>query len=86
MADVAEPEEKQEPGKSSAGAAVNPEAKAHWKSGNSFFEESKFAEAVKEYNAAIAIDSKYADAYFNRALTERVMKVDFRPQSRQRYS
>lgn len=47
-------------------------AKEHWKKGNSLFEESKFEEAILEYNAALGIDSKYADAYFNRALTERV--------------
>jgi ATP-dependent 26S proteasome regulatory subunit/intein/homing endonuclease len=47
-------------------------AKEHWKKGNSFFEESKFEEAIAEYNEAIKVDSKYADAYFNRALTERV--------------
>lgn len=47
-------------------------AKEHWKSGNALFEESKFDEAIKEYNEALKIDDKYADAYFNRALTERV--------------
>jgi transitional endoplasmic reticulum ATPase len=47
-------------------------AKEHWKKGNALFEESKFDEAIKEYNEAISVDSKYADAYFNRALTERV--------------
>ena len=73
MADAAEPKETQEPGKSSVGWVVNPEAKEHWKAGNSFFEESKFADAVKEYTTAIGIDKNYADAYFNRALTERVM-------------
>ena len=73
MAKAGEPQDSQEPGKSSMGAVVNPEAKEHWKAGNAFFEESKFAEAVKEYTAAIGIDAKYADAYFNRALTERVM-------------
>lgn len=47
-------------------------AKEHWKKGNSLFEESKFSEAITEYNEALKIDEKYADAYFNRALTERV--------------
>ncbi|MGC8687641.1 MAG: AAA family ATPase [Candidatus Micrarchaeia archaeon] len=56
--------------------AVNPEAKEHWKKGNQLFEESKFDEAVQEYSEALKIDSSYADAYFNRALTERV-KGDF---------
>ncbi len=52
---------------------VDMAAKEHWKKGNSFFEESKFDEAIAEYNEALKIDEKYADAYFNRALTERVM-------------
>ncbi len=52
---------------------VNPEAKDHWKKGNGFFEESKFEEAIKEFTEAIRIDKDYADAYFNRALTERVI-------------
>src|SRR5271169_6169951 len=51
---------------------VDVAAKEHWKKGNSLFEESKFAEAIAEYNEAVRIDEKYADAYFNRALTERV--------------
>ena len=50
------------------------EAKEHWRKGNALFEESKFEDAVKEYNEAMRIDSKYADAYFNRALTERLMQ------------
>ena len=52
---------------------VNPSAKEHWKKGNSLFEASKFNEAVREFTEAIRIDKSYADAYFNRALTERVM-------------
>jgi transitional endoplasmic reticulum ATPase len=47
-------------------------AKEHWKKGNALFEESKFEEAIKEYNEALKVDQDYADAYFNRALTERV--------------
>jgi len=53
--------------------AVNPMAKDHWKRGNSLFEESKFSEAIQEYVEALKIDSQYADAYFNRALTHRIM-------------
>ena len=60
-------------GEQSAKPAVNPEAKEHWKKGNSLFEESKFEEAVKEYTEAVRVDKSYADAYFNRALTERVI-------------
>ncbi|MGC8647379.1 MAG: AAA family ATPase [Candidatus Micrarchaeia archaeon] len=51
---------------------VNPEAKEHWRRGNQLFEESKFDEALVEYTEALKIDKDYADAYFNRALTERV--------------
>lgn len=58
----------------SAKHEVNPEAKDHWRKGNSFFEESKFDDALKEFSEAIEIDSKYADAYFNRALTNRMLK------------
>ncbi|MDE1833019.1 MAG: AAA family ATPase [Candidatus Micrarchaeota archaeon] len=56
-----------------AAPQVNPEAKEHWKKGNSLFEESKFEDAVGEFNEAIRVDKGYADAYFNRALTHRVM-------------
>ncbi len=52
---------------------VDPQAKEHWKKGNSLFEESKFEEAIKEYTESIRSDKSYADAYFNRALTERVI-------------
>jgi SpoVK/Ycf46/Vps4 family AAA+-type ATPase len=52
---------------------VDVAAKEHWKKGNAFFEESKFNEAVGEYTEALRIDEKYADAYFNRALTKRVI-------------
>ncbi len=52
---------------------VNPEAKDHWKKGNSLFEASKFQEAIVEYNDALKIDPNYADAYFNRALTQRIL-------------
>lgn len=51
---------------------VNPTAKEHWKKGNSFFEEGKFDDAIREYNEALTVEPKYADAYFNRALTHRV--------------
>lgn len=52
---------------------VDPVAKEHWRKGNALFEEGKFEDAVKEYTAATIIDPDYADAYFNRALTERVI-------------
>ncbi len=70
--------EKQEPKKAAAEAKgsgmreVPVDAKEHWRKGNLLFEESKFDDAVKEYNDALQIDSEYADAYFNRALTERL--------------
>ncbi len=53
---------------------VNPEAKDHWKKGNGFFEDDEFEKAISEYNQAILIDPKYSDAYFNKALTERIQK------------
>ncbi len=53
---------------------VNPQAKEHWMRGNSFFDESKFNEAIKEYGEAIAIDKDYASAYFNRALNNTITK------------
>jgi SpoVK/Ycf46/Vps4 family AAA+-type ATPase len=52
---------------------VDPEAKDHWKKGNELFEESRFEDALKEYTAAVQIDKEYGDAYFNRALTERIL-------------
>ncbi len=52
---------------------VNDAAKEHWRKGNSLFEASKFQEAISEYNEALKIDGKYADAFFNRALTYRIM-------------
>ncbi len=52
---------------------VDPQAKEHWKKGNALFEESKFEDAIKEYTEAMRVDKNYADAYFNRALTERVI-------------
>ncbi|MGC8567946.1 MAG: ATP-binding protein [Candidatus Micrarchaeia archaeon] len=53
---------------------INIAAKDHWRKGNSFFEEGNYLEALKEYSTAIEIDNKYADAYFNRALTERILQ------------
>ena len=54
-------------------AQVSDGAKEHWKKGNSLFEASKFQEAISEYNEAVRMDAGYADAYFNRALTERIL-------------
>ncbi len=51
---------------------VDPAAKEHWKKGNSLFEANSFDEAIKEFTDAISVDKNYADAYFNRALAERV--------------
>ncbi len=67
------PEPEGKPPQGDAIVQVSPIAKDHWKKGNSFFESSKFEDALQEFEAAIKIDPKYADAYFNRALTERVM-------------
>ncbi len=54
--------------------AVNEAAKEHWKKGNSLFESGSFEESVVEFDEAIKIDSRYADAHFNRALAERILK------------
>ncbi|MCL5412082.1 MAG: AAA family ATPase [Candidatus Marsarchaeota archaeon] len=48
------------------------DAKEHWRNGNKLFEDSNFEEALVEYGKAIESDSEYPDAYFNRALTERI--------------
>ena len=61
-----------QPNESSPQVDLN--AKDHWKKGNSMFEASKFDDAIKEFDEAISIDPKYADAYFNKALTERIMR------------
>ncbi len=50
-----------------------PEAKERWRKGNSLFEDSKFQEALAEFTEAIKVDPDYADAYFNRALTNRIL-------------
>ncbi|MEM0149897.1 MAG: AAA family ATPase, partial [Candidatus Micrarchaeaceae archaeon] len=62
----------EKPGAQEQKPEVNPEAKEHLKKGNQLFEESKFDESISEYNEAIKIQEEYADAYFNRALAERV--------------
>ncbi|MFI5412855.1 MAG: AAA family ATPase, partial [Candidatus Micrarchaeales archaeon] len=48
-------------------------AKDHWKKGNALFEEGKYNESLDEYTQAIKVDPKYPDAYFNRALTYRIL-------------
>ena len=62
----------QQNGQGSKTPDVNPEAKEHWKKGNALFEANSFDEAVEEFSKAIEIDVGYADAYFNRALANRV--------------
>ncbi len=52
---------------------VPPEAKENWRKGNALFEESKYEEALKAFTDALTLDGKYADAYFNRALTYRIL-------------
>ncbi len=51
---------------------IDPLAKEHWKKGNQLFEAKNYEDAINEYTEAMKIDNKYADAYFNRALTYRV--------------
>jgi AAA+ superfamily predicted ATPase len=53
---------------------INEQAKEHWKKGNANFEASKMEDAIAEYTEALKIDPKYADAYFNRALTYRIQQ------------
>ncbi len=52
------------------GKTILNDAKMRWNTGNVLFEEHKLSKALEEFSAAIAIDPKYADAYFNRALIE----------------
>ena len=52
---------------------VDPIAKDHWKRGNALFEEGKFNDALMEFTESMKVDPKYADAYFNRALTYRIL-------------
>ncbi|MCL5434049.1 MAG: AAA family ATPase [Candidatus Marsarchaeota archaeon] len=55
---------------------VDPLAKEHWRKGNTLFESKDYDGAITEFTAAINIDKKYGDAYFNRALTYR-MKEEY---------
>ena len=73
MTEASGPDAKPSPAVSQPQPKVSDEAKEHWKKGNSLFETSKFQEAIAEFNEALRIDPKYADAYFNRALTYRIM-------------
>ncbi len=52
---------------------MSQQAKEHWKKGNALFEASKFEEAAEEFTEALTADPDYADAYFNRALTNRIL-------------
>ncbi len=49
------------------------QAKEHWRNGNALFQEGSFEEAKAAYTKAIEVNRDYADAYFNRALTEKVL-------------
>ncbi len=60
-------------GAASTSSTVDAAVKQLWREGNALFEESKFEEALERYNKAIEADDKYADAYFNRALTHRIL-------------
>ncbi len=55
-------------------AEIPPEAKEHWRRGNSLFDESKFMEAIAEYTKAIELYKDYSSAYFNRALNNLILK------------
>jgi transitional endoplasmic reticulum ATPase len=47
-------------------------AKEVWRNGNSLFQKGKMEEAHKAYTDALLIDDQYTDAYFNRALVDRI--------------
>ncbi len=61
-----------ESGKKEENDSVPSEAKELWRKGNALFQEGKMDEAIGAYVAALEIDGKYGDAYFNRALVERI--------------
>ncbi len=56
-----------------AAKPVDPLAKDHWKKGNTLFEGGNYNDSLGEYTEAIKVDPKYPDAYFNRALTYRIL-------------
>lgn len=49
------------------------QAKEHWRSGNVLFQNSNFNAAKEEYTRAIEIKDDYVNAYFNRALCEKIL-------------
>ncbi len=53
-------------------------AKDHYTDGNMRAREQNFEAAIKEYSAAIGLDSNYADAYYNRG-TARIRLKDYEP-------
>ena len=55
------------------GKTILKDAKMRKNAGDVLFEKRKLEEALEEFSAAIAIDPKYADAYYNKALTEYMM-------------
>jgi SpoVK/Ycf46/Vps4 family AAA+-type ATPase len=63
--------EKEEPKPKSS--TPNPKAKEIYKRAGLMFEENKFDEAIDLYGQAIAEDTNYASAYFNRALAYAIM-------------
>jgi SpoVK/Ycf46/Vps4 family AAA+-type ATPase len=65
-----EEEERNEKEEVEKGSQSEDEAKEHWKNGNARFQEGNYGEAIKEYEEAIKLKKDYADAYFNKALTE----------------
>ena len=68
------PDEKEEIASQGELQQINEQARGHFKSGIMNFESNKMAEAIAEFTEALKIDPKYADAYFNRALTYRIQQ------------
>jgi len=54
-------------------AADRESAKSYYSRANSLFDQGRFAEAVAGYDRAIAEDSKYIEAYYNRALAKEMV-------------
>ena len=48
-------------------------AKEIWRDGNSLFQKGKMDEALKAFTDALVVNDQYPDAYFNRALVERII-------------
>ena len=57
----------------SAPAADREAAKASYRQGNEFFDQSRFADAAAAYGHAIEQDPQFLEAYYNRALSDEMV-------------